>query len=88
MDVLGGDPAWRSGRLRDSLRRLRPDGPVRPDVDLRDRPDAAGLDDLDGPAQTIRGRALIAHLRADLVLPRRLRSSRASKTVCVNGFWQ
>ena len=55
-------------RHRHDLRRLRPDRPVGPDVDLVDRPDGAGLDDLDRFAQAVLGRTLVAHLRGHLHL--------------------
>ena len=59
----------RLGRVGDAL---RPDGAVRPHVHLAHRPDDAAPDDLDRLAQTVVRRALVAHLRDDAVLGRRL----------------
>src|SRR5262249_49505867 len=61
-----------TGNHEDGLGALRPDGAVGPDVDLGDAAEDAGADDLDGTAQAVRRRALVAHLRADLLLGRRL----------------
>ena len=55
------------GHRHDS-RRLRPDRPIRPDVDFAHRADGAGLDDFDRFAQAVLGRALVAHLRGDFHL--------------------
>ena len=59
-------------RPRRDRGRLWPDGAVGPDVHFTHRSDGARLDDLDGFAQLIRSASLVAHLRGDLELCRRL----------------
>src|SRR5690606_4455578 len=55
-----------------ALHSLIPDWTIRPNVDLANLADAAGLDDFRGAAKTLVRGALVPHLGGDLVLRRRL----------------
>src|SRR5260370_11592745 len=76
--ALGGSPKekvpmhmfgyWgRIVRSGNDARRLRPNGPIRPDVRFADWPNTARLNDLHGLAKTVLGRSLVAHLRRHFV---------------------
>ncbi len=55
----------RAGR---AIQPLRPDGAIGPDVEFARLANDAGVDHLDGAAQTVFGAALVAHLRGQFLL--------------------
>ncbi len=77
------------GHLGEVRPRVAAHRPVGPGVDLGDVADRAVVDPLLEQADRLVGVALVAHLRHD-TWHRRAASVilRASKTVCVSGFWQ
>ncbi len=77
-------------RTRDDVRRLLPvvERAIGPDVNFLHLAERPGSHQLDRAAEAGIGRALVAHLGANLFLRAVSRISRASHTECASGFWQ
>ena len=77
-----GDPVLRAGRAA-----LRPDRPIRPDVNFLDVAERAGLHHRGRLAEATLAVSLVAHLRGDLHFRGRLRPcSGLRRSLCVSGF--